>query len=559
MRKKMMVRAAALALALALAVPALPGAEAARFEADPVVRVGLFYGGSALDGANLLNKVGSGYRFGYFDNDLEFQELGWTGETAISMVKDQTVSYATVDNWAGYYDDQSSSITVGGWHLQLSQSYARFEDASSAASMLPGGFPAWVDGAWYVRVGAYPDSFSAQSAQTALGLWDAAVVGESPTAVSVVKTGTTTVLFQFDSTMGLSLGVMPGLDDATKAQTIFRGKTYFGGFQYKRSGGDLTVINVLPMDDYIQGVIVQEMSPSWPLEALKAQAVCARSYAYGKLQAGKHQSQGFDLCNTVDCQAHVGVATMNDNTYRAVEETSGEYLWYGGEIATQAVYFSHDGGATESAENVWGNSFPYLVGKPDPYEASVSHKISNYNWSVTYTAQELTDLLNKSGRQNAGVVDCYVSKTSPTGSVLELTFVDAAGKRWSVIRESCRTLLGLRSMHYTVSGGSGGTGYGLSGGGVLPTLGGTYAIDGSGATAPLTEGQVYVIDGSGTVSQAAPSATASTGSGSFTFTGSGWGHSVGMSQWGAYAMAEQGYGYDEILSFYYTGIEVRQP
>ena len=82
------------------------------------------------------------------------------------------------------------------------------------------------------------------------------------------------------------------------------------------------MVNVLSMDDYLQGVIVQEMSPSWPLEALKAQTVCARSYAYGKLQAGKHQSQGFDLCNTTDCQAYVGIANASDNSRRAVEETS---------------------------------------------------------------------------------------------------------------------------------------------------------------------------------------------------------------------------------------------
>ncbi|MFQ9917004.1 MAG: hypothetical protein ACLRWQ_12025 [Flavonifractor plautii] len=73
----------------------------------------------------------------------------------------------------------------------------------------------------------------------------------------MVKTGTNTVLFQFDSTSGLYLAVKPGRDDTVKAETYFRGYSYFGAFEYRRNGGDITVVNVLSMDDYLQGVIVQ--------------------------------------------------------------------------------------------------------------------------------------------------------------------------------------------------------------------------------------------------------------------------------------------------------------
>ena len=76
-------------------------AQAASVQVNPTIRVGLFYGGSALPGANLLNEVGSGYRFGYFDGSLRFVPLGSTAKTAISMVKDQTVYYGTVGGWAG--------------------------------------------------------------------------------------------------------------------------------------------------------------------------------------------------------------------------------------------------------------------------------------------------------------------------------------------------------------------------------------------------------------------------------------------------------------------------
>ncbi len=556
---KKFVQIAALALAVALPLTALPAASAA-VEVDPTIKVGLFYGSSALPGANLLNDAGSGYRLGYYDGNRNFVPLASTGETAISVVKTQNVYYGKVGTWSGYYDTITSDIAVGCWHLKLPGSYSSYDEAAAAASAYPGGFAAWIDGTWQARVGAWLDKESAQAAQTELGLTDAEIAGTSSYAVSVVKTGTSQILFQFDSA-SQCLGIQPGLDDSVKTETIFRGCTYYGGFQYQRvGGGNLTVSNVIGLEDYVQGVIVQEMSSSWPLEALKAQAVSARTYAYRNYTAGKHQSQGFDICNSTHCQVYYGMDEVTSNSSKAVEQTYGEYAWYNGSLI-DAVYSSHDGGATESAVNVWGGNVAYLIGKADPYEASVASKVPGYNWTVTYTAQELTDLLNSKGYTNAGIVDLQVTRTSPTGNAIEITFTDAAGKSWSKIRDDCRTFLGLRSIHYTVTSSTGGTssggGYTVNGDGTLSSLDGAYAIGGSNSTAQLGSG-VYIIDGSGQVSQATPSG----GGGSstvFTITGSGWGHNVGMSQWGAYAMAQQGYTYKDILTFYYTGIEVRKP
>lgn len=557
------------ACALAILTLSLPVPTRAAVEVDPTIKVGLFYGSNALPGANLLNDVGSGYRLGYFDDDRVFQQLTATSETAISVVKTQNVYYGTVGNWAGYYDTITSSIAVGCWHLKLPGSYSSYDEAAAAASAYSGGFVAWIDGTWQARVGAWPDKTSAQAGQAQLGLADAEIVGTSSYGVSVVKTGTSQILFQFDGGSSRCLGIQPGLDDSVKTETIFRGNTYYGGFQYQRvSGGNLTVSNVIGLEDYVQGVIVREMSSSWPLEALKAQAVCARTYAYRNYIAGKHKSQGFDLCNTIDCQAYYGMDEVTASSSKAVEQTYGEYAWYNGSLI-EAVYSSHDGGATESAVNVWGSNVAYLIGKYDPYEASVASKVPSYNWTVTYTAQELTDLLNSKGYTNSGIVDFRVTKTSPTGNAIEITFTDSSGKSWSKIRDACRTFLNLRSIHYTVSsssgsGSSGGGGsYSVNGDGTLSSLDGAYAIDGSGSTSKLGS-DVYMIDGSGQVSQAVPSGgsgggTSTGGETVFTITGSGWGHNVGMSQWGAYAMAQQGYTYLDILTFYYTGIEVRQP
>ena len=111
-------------------------------EINPTIQVGLFYGQNALPGANLENYTGSGYRLGYFDEDLHFVTLGHTPETQISMVKTQNVSLSN-----GNYVDGTGSVTVGCYHLQMPGSYPDFESAAAAAAALQGAFPAWIEGA----------------------------------------------------------------------------------------------------------------------------------------------------------------------------------------------------------------------------------------------------------------------------------------------------------------------------------------------------------------------------------------------------------------------------
>ena len=518
-RRFMQVAAALLAAVLLFPVMPLTGRAA---EGSTPVRVGLFYGSSALASANLLNSQGSGYRFGYFDSNLNFISLGATSETAITM-----------------QPAQSSYVELGG-------SYASFAEASAAAAA-SGGFPAWVEGSYRVR------------ALASSGLSGTTVTPGS-SAVTVSQTDTGKILFQLDGG-SLSLGVRPGTDDSVQTTTWFKQYKYYGSFQYLRAGSSLSVINVLDLEDYLKGVVSNEMSDSWPLEALKAQAVCARTYAKIQMNSGKHASQGFDLCNTNHCQVYGGLNTSGSNTDRAVEETAGLCVWYNGALA-ETTYFSSDGGATESAVNVWGNEVPYLTGVVDPYEASVASQISNYNWTVTFTSDQLTQLLQSNGYQCAQVVDFRVTQTTPMGNVLSVAVIDANGKSWPFAREKARTFFGLRSLRYTISGGGGGSSggsYALAGGGTLTDITGAYAIDGTGATAPLG-GTPYVITADGTGLLPAPSGTGTTtatGDGTFTVTGSGWGHSVGMSQWGANAMAKQGFSYLDILKFYYTGVEIK--
>ena len=317
------------------------------------------------------------------------------------------------------------------------------------------------------------------------------------------------------------------------------------------SGGNINVINVVDLEDYVKCVIPWEMSKDWPVEALKAQAVCARTYAVCQT---KHRAQGFDICATTHCQVYQGTAASGANSDAAVDQTAGEFLYYSGRLVQEAVYYSSNGGASEDSLNVWGNDVGYLKGKIDPYEGKIASIIPRYNWSTTFTASELTSLLNNRGYGIGTVKNAYVSAYTDTGNVYSVTFTGTSGSK-TVSREACRTLLNLRSQRFTIGGGTGENIYSVNDTGESVALGSMSAIDSSGKSSALS-GNVYVITSSGT-SQLEQRTTTSSGSGSFVISGSGYGHNVGMSQWGAYSMANLGYSYRDILQFYYTDVSIR--
>lgn len=386
--------------------------------------------------------------------------------------------------------------------------------------------------------------------------------------ILVTITGTDQVLYESE---GDTLGVLP-TGRGGETATWFRGYRYAGGFEYRLSGGGLTVINVVDLEDYVKGVIPYEMGGSWPLAALEAQAVCARTYA---CRSSKHlRTYGFDVCSTTDCQVYYGLGSGNsystDLTDQAVDNTAGLKLYYQGDLVQDAVYHASNGGATEDAENVWGTNVPYLRGKSDPYEAQIS--IPDYSYTVTYTWDELTWVLQNSGYSIGAVVDAYVSEYTPLGNVGAVTFVDDQGKNLTLTGERAKLAFysstlnkNVRSQRFTISGGTAGGsgGYAVNGTGtLLSTLHGAAVISGSGEVGMLEGESHTALTASGTEvisdsyggSSGAGSQTAS-GDG-ITITGTGSGHNVGLSQYGARAMAELGYSYREILQFYFTDVTI---
>lgn len=573
---------AAVLLAVVLALPTALAAGSG----GEMVRVGLAYGSGALVNANLENNTGygSGYRMGYFDDDLDFVELAWTDEdeTQITMVKTQNVWV----NGTSYSNSDNGGDVIGCYHVLVESGYRSYEQAAADAQEYRDGFVAWIDGDYQVRAGSYTSRQEAEGAAQNLG---GTVAGTSSYAVNVTRTGTAEILFQFDGGDALALGVMPDVTGADAVRTWFKGYRYYGGFRYERiGGGDLTVVNIVDLETYIKGVVPYEMSSSWPLEALKVQAVCARSYAYINIHSGKHTSYHFDVCNTTDCQAYYGAGTNSssyqatERTDQAVDETAGEYAWYDGQVI-EAFYSSSHGGASESVYNVWGTSleqYPYLCGVEDPYEADMASKNSYSSWTVSYTSSELAQRLENYGYDASSGIESLTLTYSDLGNVIQVRVNYRDGGSDTIRPSSMRSVFGISSIRFTVNGqaASSGSGTTSSSGGGLTANGstsldsqGTYTvISGSGSLSQAGLDGLYAISGSGSITPAedaasgggsgtdTPTGTQVTVSGSsYSFQGSGNGHQLGLSQYGAWAMAERGFTYDEIIEFYYPGTYVR--
>lgn len=526
------------------------------------VKVGLRYGSTALFSANLENAVGSGYEFGYFDDGREFQFLGWTEERTISMTAAGDI-YMSTDGTYSAAPPSGGYRHMGPWHVEIG-GFRDFDDAQDAAWDYDDAYPAWIDWEYVIRVGCYDTREEAEDAAAELG--EGSAVKSSSTGVTVTVTKTTEILFEFDCSGVLDLGVLPD-GQGDDAVTWFKGYRYAGGFEYARvTGGNINVINVVDLEDYVKGVITSEMSGTWPLEALKAQAVCARTYA---CRTSKHLSAyGFDVCATSDCQVYNGIGqTASAASDRAVEETAGECLYYDGYLVQDPVYHASNGGATEDAANVWGTEKGYLKGKEDPYETRTS--IPNYSWTVTYSASELSWILQQKGYDVGTVKNVYVSEYTPVGNVKKVTFEGTGGTR-TVTGDTCRTIFysstynkSVKSLRFSINGGgpagSGGV-YVNGSGSMLSGLDGVSVISGGGTVTALNGDTFTAITSSGTSTVTAGGGTVqptASNSGSFTITGTGNGHNVGMSQYGAKAMAELGYDYVDILEFYYTDIDVR--
>ena len=179
-----------------------------------------------------------------------------------------------------------------------------------------------------------------------------------------------------------------GLRAAGKGTIWIGGTLYRGALEVVPTSSDpgsLNAINAVPIDQYVKGVIPNESPASWPMAALRAQAIAARSYAL----TGRIDGNGFDLYEDTRSQVYEGIASEDPRTNRAAEETRRVVVRYGGEIA-QTFFSACSGGHTESVQNVFfGPAVPYLVGVPDPYD----HYCPLHKWTLEFTGPEISSRL----------------------------------------------------------------------------------------------------------------------------------------------------------------------
>ena len=307
------------------------------------------------------------------------------------------------------------------------------------------------------------------------------------------------------------------------APFLFEGKGYRGGLTLRANNGTMMVINSVPLEDYLYGVVPQEVVPSWPAAALEAQAVAARTYALHTMEQNKGKL--YDVSNSTDHQVYSGVSGEYQATTNAVNKTKGVVMLYN-QRPINALFHSDGGGYTEDSVNVWGNDIPYLKGVKD-----YSTGTSTSNWTVTTSRQALESKLNAASKgvgklksiqlTPLGNPGQQTSDRGVSGRIKSATFIGTSGKT-TVDGDSLRSILGLKSTlfdFYVNHNPAKGTGKAY------------HSFTGKNDT-------VYI-------------------------KGHGWGHGLGMSQWGAAEMAKRANPgdinyYQTILRHYYSGITLKK-
>jgi stage II sporulation protein D len=304
---------------------------------------------------------------------------------------------------------------------------------------------------------------------------------------------------------------------------------YRGRLQLRLNGAALQAINHVPLESYLPSVVGSEMPASWPQPALRAQAVAARTYALRQ----RKPSAAFDVSATVSSQVYKGVEAETQSTREAVAATRGQVLTYGGQLAN-TVFHSSAGGVTENSGDLWSQQLPYLVSVPDFDQQSPVHQ-----WQQRLEPEKLQQAFAETG----GVDRLDVLATTASGRVRQ---VRVQGPRGSLVLSGAqlRSRLGLRStlVRFELIPPE------IASGDAPPApVSDRSTGAGSLGAAPANVAPpppVPVLEGQPPLQVPRPSLLVS---------GRGFGHGVGMSQWGALAMAQKGHSHVQILSHYYRG------
>ena len=328
----------------------------------------------------------------------------------------------------------------------------------------------------------------------------------------------------------------------------FNGRAYRGTLDVTRDDeGDMIVVNQVDTAAYLASVVGSEEPTTWMPEALAAQAIAARTYLSRHL--GKHSS--YDLEGDTRDQEYDGIAGESDSTVRAVARTAGMIATYRGS-AIEALYSANAGGITEDSENVYANALPYLRSVPSPNDdvaqaSSWGH--TSWEWKTEFTAPQLRSYIGGRGVDVGDPQRVELTRLTATGRVLAAKIVGSSGTR-DIGKDASRYYFGLRSTLFTVETHPEETEYVEA-----ANTDRVRQLDLLGASIERTF-TVSVKDPDRTIHTLRVLGWQYRLPARFVFTGKGYGHGVGMSQWGAQGMALAGKSAEEILKHYYRGIEI---
>ena len=299
-------------------------------------------------------------------------------------------------------------------------------------------------------------------------------------------------------------------------------RSYRGSISLKPAGSGITVINTVPLEEYLYSVVPSEIPSYWPEEALCAQAVAARSYTLANM--GRYRKKGYDVTGSIKSHFYRGFTGENEKTTAAVEKTRGVVLKAEGKYLN-AFYSANSAGRTESAESVWGGKYPltgvtdpqlsfkytppalyelarWILSEPESYSSNPKYYYrSSYRWQLLVPAEEIEE---RTGYSVGDIKSITTAGRGKSGRVEKVLIKGTKGEKTIRGDKIRKSLGGLRSSLFIV----------------LPKL-----------------------DNEGMPEY-------------FLFAGAGWGHGVGMCQTGAAGMAHEGFSFREILKHYYPAAEL---
>jgi|LSQX01.2.fsa_nt_gb stage II sporulation protein D len=511
------------------------------FELPQNIRIGLFFSDSAVDSVDISSETG--IIIGY---NME-------GQIGFELAYDFDIKSIKLSKCEYHYNTKGfDTAGYGINYIDLGIDFSNFDTANERVQELVlNGFsavPVYSENVFKVWIGAYE---TLETARNGIGLIsriapDAVCKVVQPSSKAIIVSYGEDIFMLFDNE-DRYITVMPILQKDITPIIGINEKRYRGHVEVRRTEkSDMTVINIVDFNEYLYSVVPGEMPAFWHSEALKAQAVAVRSYSVNNLK--KYSSFGFNMCNTTASQVYKGYDAENPNTTNAVFETKDEILRYEGQPA-KVYYFSNSGGHTEDIRNVWGGpEVAYLKGVDDPYEKT--EEASNGIWRNEVSAEQLTEHFNNKGYNIGRVVSVIPEKHSESGRVIKLKIVGTEGEVSFENYSTC-TVLGssiVKNQKYMVK-----------------NLGGLYIK--SKEPDFLSESLISVKGANGlsdinlyqdklNVKGASGIQEVTSISDTFIFEGRGWGHGVGLSQWGTKGMAEAGYTYKQILEHYFPGTEV---